>query len=132
MNHDDKELLTPDRVGAELTRLRAARGWSQQKLADELGYTERYIGQLERGTKSPTLRTIADIAETFATKPSPIPGRRGAAASNHLENGVDSIKDHGRTPKRGFADLSGRGMADSQIVREFGDSRLYGKLRAFR
>jgi len=56
----------------------------------------------------------------------------GAATSNHLENGVDSIKDHDRTPKRGFADLSGRGMADSQIVREFGDSRLYGKLRAFR
>lgn len=47
-------------VGAEMTRLGIARGWSQQKLADELGYTERYIGQLERGTKSPTLRTIAD------------------------------------------------------------------------
>jgi transcriptional regulator with XRE-family HTH domain len=56
--------------GAELTRLRLAKGWSQQKLADDLGYTERYIGQLERGVKSPTLRTIADIAEVFATKPS--------------------------------------------------------------
>lgn len=59
-------------VGAEITRLRVARSWSQQKLADELGYTERYIGQLERGTKSPTLRTIADIAEAFSTKPSMI------------------------------------------------------------
>jgi transcriptional regulator with XRE-family HTH domain len=59
-------------VGAELTRLRIARGWSQQKLADELGYTERYIGQLERGTKSPTLRTITDIAEVFSTAPSAI------------------------------------------------------------
>jgi len=59
-------------VGAELTRLRVARGWSQQKLADELGYTERYIGQLERGTKSPTLRTITDIAAAFSTKPSAI------------------------------------------------------------
>lgn len=59
-------------VGAEITRLRVACGWSQQKLADELGYTERYIGQLERGTKSPTLRTIADIAEAFSTKPSTI------------------------------------------------------------
>jgi transcriptional regulator with XRE-family HTH domain len=35
-------------VGAELTRLRVVRGWSQQKLADQLGYTERYIGQLAR------------------------------------------------------------------------------------
>lgn len=56
--------------GAELTRLRLDRGWSQQKLADSLGYTERYIGQLERGVKSPTLRTIADLAEVFSTKPS--------------------------------------------------------------
>ena len=55
-----------------MTRLRVARGWSQQKLADELGYTERYIGQLEQGTKSATLRTLADIAEAFSTKPSAI------------------------------------------------------------
>ena len=58
--------------GAELTRLRLDCGWSQQKLADALGYTERYIGQLERGVKSPTLRTLADIAEAFSTKPSVI------------------------------------------------------------
>ena len=58
--------------GAELTHLRLDRGWSQQKLADALGYTERYIGQLERGSKSPTLRTIADIAEAFQTVPSEI------------------------------------------------------------
>jgi transcriptional regulator with XRE-family HTH domain len=58
--------------GAELTRLRLDRGWSQQKLADALGYTERYIGQLERGVKSPTQRTLADIAEVFSTKPSVI------------------------------------------------------------
>lgn len=56
--------------GGELTRLRLDRGWSQQKLADKLGYTERYIGQLERGVKSPTLRTIADLAEVFSIKPS--------------------------------------------------------------
>jgi transcriptional regulator with XRE-family HTH domain len=59
-------------VGAELTHLRVARRWSQQKLADALGYTERYIGQLERGTKSPTIRTLADIAQALSTKPSSI------------------------------------------------------------
>ena len=68
-------------VGAELTPLRLARGWSQQKLADQLGYTERYVGQLERGAKSPTLRTIADLAEAFSTKPSIIlRGRRASVA----------------------------------------------------
>ncbi len=71
-------------VGAELTRLRVARGWSQQKLADALGYTERYIGQLERGVKSPTLRTLADIAQALSTKPSNIL----RAAERRLRNGA--------------------------------------------
>ena len=55
-------------VGAEITRLRVDRGWSQAKLAHDLGYTERYIGQLERGTKSPTLRTLADLAKAFSSR----------------------------------------------------------------
>ncbi len=59
-------------LGAELTKLRVDRGWSQLKLADALGYTERYIGQLERGTKSPTLRTLADLAEAFSIELSTI------------------------------------------------------------
>ena len=59
-------------VGAELTRLRVDRGWSQLKLADALGYTERYIGQLERGSKSPTLRTLVDIAKVFSIELSTI------------------------------------------------------------
>jgi transcriptional regulator with XRE-family HTH domain len=71
-------------VGAELTWLRVARGWSQQKLADKLGYTERFIGQLERGTKSPTLRTIADIAGAFSTMP---PTILRAAERRHRDSG---------------------------------------------
>jgi ribosome-binding protein aMBF1 (putative translation factor) len=59
-------------VGAEITRLRVDRGWSQAKLAHDLGYTERYIGQLERGTKSPTLRTLADLAKAFSVDVSAI------------------------------------------------------------
>ena len=59
-------------VGAEITRLRVDRGWSQAKLAHDLGYTERYIGQLERGTKSPTLRTLADVAKAFSVEVSAI------------------------------------------------------------
>jgi len=53
-------------VGAELTKLRVDRGWSQLKLADALGYTERCMGQLERGTKSPMLRTLVDIVKAFS------------------------------------------------------------------
>ncbi len=51
--------------GAELTELRVCRGWSQQRLAEMLGYDMNYIGMLERGEKSPTLRTLSDLAGAF-------------------------------------------------------------------
>ena len=54
-----------DSLGAEITRLRLANGWSQIKLAEILGYDERYVRQLEQGTKSPTLRTLENIAKAF-------------------------------------------------------------------
>jgi transcriptional regulator with XRE-family HTH domain len=53
-------------LGAEITRLRVAKGWSQVKFADLLGYDERYIRQLEQATKSPTLRTLINVAEAFS------------------------------------------------------------------
>jgi len=53
-------------VGAELTHLRTRRRWSQQKFAEIAGYDESYIRQLERGTKSATLRTLSDLAGAFA------------------------------------------------------------------
>lgn len=52
-------------LGAEFTRLRTEQGWSQTKLGELVGYDERYIRQLERGTKSPTLRTVSNIAAAF-------------------------------------------------------------------
>ena len=55
-------------LGAELTRLRTDRHWSQQQLAEMLGYDASYIGQIERAEKSPTLRTMIDFAYIFEVK----------------------------------------------------------------
>jgi transcriptional regulator with XRE-family HTH domain len=52
-------------LGAEITGMRLAKRWSQVKFADILGYDERYLRQLEQGTKSPTLRTLTHLAEAF-------------------------------------------------------------------
>ena len=71
-------------LGAEITRLRVDRGWSQAKMAHDLGYTERYIGQLERGTKSPTLRTLTDLAKAFSIEVSTI---IKAAERRHRKSG---------------------------------------------
>src|SRR4051812_48151006 len=53
-------------LGSEMTFLRVKKGWSQNKFAHVLGYDERYIRQLEQGSKSPTLRTLSNVAAAFA------------------------------------------------------------------
>ena len=42
-------------------------GMSQEKLAFESGYHPTYIGQLERGEKRPSLRTIMNLAMALGT-----------------------------------------------------------------
>jgi DNA-binding XRE family transcriptional regulator len=52
-------------LGAEITERRKRLRWTQQKLADTLGYNISYIGLLEQGARSPTLRTLIDLADVF-------------------------------------------------------------------
>lgn len=62
-------------LGVELTRLRVAKRWSQQKVSEMLGYDVTYIRQLEKGAKSPTLRTLSHIAEVYSLRVSVLVGR---------------------------------------------------------
>ena len=55
-------------LGAELTRLRVERHWTQQRVSDMLGYDVSYVRQLEKGGKSPTLRTLSHIAEVYSLR----------------------------------------------------------------
>jgi transcriptional regulator with XRE-family HTH domain len=57
----------PDALGAELTERRIKAGWSQQSLAERLGYDITYIGQIERAEKSPSLATLISFATAFET-----------------------------------------------------------------
>jgi transcriptional regulator with XRE-family HTH domain len=64
---------TPEEAfGSTLRRIRLKRGLSQQLLADRSGYHRTYIGLLERGQKSPSLRAMFNIATTLQVKPSEI------------------------------------------------------------
>ncbi len=49
--------------GANVRRLRQERGMSIEALADEVGLAYTYVGQIERGSRNPTL----DVVERFAT-----------------------------------------------------------------
>ncbi len=70
-------------LGAELTELRTRRGWSQQKLAELVGYDESYIRQLERGAKSATLRTLSNLAAAFSMKVSLLVSRSERRLQRH-------------------------------------------------
>lgn len=50
------------RLAANIRRLRKARGWSQEELADRAERHRTFISQIERSTKSPTLDTVERIA----------------------------------------------------------------------
>ena len=58
--------------GLTLQELRKARKMSQEQLGFESGYHRTYISQLERGQKSPSLKTIYQLAAALKTLPSEI------------------------------------------------------------
>jgi transcriptional regulator with XRE-family HTH domain len=53
-----------------LRRLRQNKGLSQDSFAHQTGYHRNYVGQLERGEKSPSLNALFDFAGSFGMKPS--------------------------------------------------------------
>jgi len=56
--------------GVVLRQLRLDNGYSQDSYAHQTGYHRNYIGQLERGEKSPSLKALFDFAGSFELKPS--------------------------------------------------------------
>ena len=52
-------------VGALVTDLRKQKGWSQNEMAERLGFNISTITILETATKSPTLRTLQVVARGF-------------------------------------------------------------------
>ena len=53
-----------------LRSVRESRGLSQDELAARAGYHRTYVGQLERGEKSPSLRTLFNPSSTLEINPS--------------------------------------------------------------
>jgi len=51
-----------DRFPDVLRELRKEKGFSQEGLAEEAGLHRTYISQIERGIKSPTLRSLEQLA----------------------------------------------------------------------
>lgn len=57
---------TLERAFGEVIReLRMRRGLKQVEVSTATGYSQRTIGMVERGEKSPTLRTMEDLATFY-------------------------------------------------------------------
>lgn len=56
-------------VGANVRRLRKERRLTQEQLAFELELTTRYVGMIERGETSVTLRVLGKLAGVLAVSP---------------------------------------------------------------
>ena len=53
------------RIGAIITEIRLARGWTQAQLAEQVHLSVESISRLERGVNIPSLKTIDLIANTL-------------------------------------------------------------------
>lgn len=45
-------------IGRRLARLREARGWTQEQLAEAAGLSTVYVGRIEAGAKRPSVRAL--------------------------------------------------------------------------
>ena len=56
-------------VGANIRRLRKAKGLTQEQLAHEAEIAMRYIAGVERGEENPSLKYLVKIAEALEAEP---------------------------------------------------------------
>lgn len=55
--------------GENVRRMRLERGMTIEVLADEVGLAYTYVGQIERGSRNPTLDVVERIAGVLKVEP---------------------------------------------------------------
>jgi transcriptional regulator with XRE-family HTH domain len=56
------------RLGARIKSLRKSRGLSQERLAEKSDITPKYLSRLEVGQQSPSIETLARLAEALGVE----------------------------------------------------------------
>ena len=52
-------------LALRIRKLRSAKGWSQERLAEEAAIHRTYLGGIERGLRNPALRNLFKIAKAL-------------------------------------------------------------------
>ena len=69
------------RVARSVKQLRAARGWSQEQLAERVGNTEKHISLVESGKVNVGIDVLASIATQLAVDVTDLFGDRSSGAT---------------------------------------------------
>ena len=57
--------LVAKSLGQHVRHLRTARGWSQERLAEQAGMHRTYMWGIEQGTRNPSLRHLTRLADAL-------------------------------------------------------------------
>jgi len=76
--------------GEALREIRTSRAISQEELAFGSGFDRTYISMVERGVRSPTIRSLVKLADVLKVRPSEIVAR--------MESMLPKSKPHGKRP----------------------------------
>ena len=72
-------------IGKNIREARETRGWTQEQLAEKASMHAAFLGQIERGVKKPSLKTLKQVADALGLKAGELldeaaPPRHGRAA----------------------------------------------------
>ncbi|TWC62579.1 helix-turn-helix domain-containing protein [Herbaspirillum sp. SJZ099] len=74
--------------GIGVRQLRRARGWSQERLAENSNLNRSYIGEIERGTAIASLVTVEKLANALTLSPSELVTRGENISQQNLVRGL--------------------------------------------
>ena len=63
-------------LGNNVRRLREAKGWSQEDLAEKANLHRTYVSGIERGVRNPSLTIIFKLAEGLGIEPGNLLNRK--------------------------------------------------------
>jgi len=52
-------------VGRNVRRMRGARGWSQEQLAEKSDLSQQFISRIEAGLQNPTLKSLGRLSDAL-------------------------------------------------------------------
>ena len=72
-------------VAINVRRLRHDQGWTQEDLADRVGLSARYVGQIERSQASMSVTVLGRLAEALKVEASELVKRRATLSTRRGE-----------------------------------------------